>query len=67
MNIPIKKRDYSPEFVIGSFGVKYEDLKPYVNDNGYVNFEVLKGKNDGYYVKVSDYGLNKLGTKEIPF
>ena len=63
MNINIKKRDGSPDFVVGSFGLKYTDLKPFVNQNGYVNFDILKGKTEGMYVKVSDYGL----TKEIPF
>lgn len=58
MNISIKKRDGSPDFVLGSFGVKYEDLLPYMNKNGYVNFDILKGKNEGsMYIKISEYGL----------
>ena len=55
----IKKRENAPEFVFGSFGCKLEDLKAFVNDKGYINFDILKGKEGGYYVKVSDYGLKK--------
>ena len=59
MNISIKKREGSPDFVIGSGGFKYEDLKPFVNAKGYVNFDVLTGKKGGYFIKISDYGIEK--------
>ena len=59
MNISLKKREGSPDFVIGSGGIKYEDLKGYVNAKGYVNFDVLKGKEGGFYIKISEYGINK--------
>lgn len=65
-NITIKKRDGAPEFVLGSFGLKYDELKDYVNDKGYVNFDILKGQY-GDYIKVSEYGLNKKEEGEIPF
>lgn len=55
----IKKRESAPDFVFGSFGCKLEDLKDYVNEKGYVNFDILKSKEGGYYVKVSDYGIKK--------
>lgn len=55
----IKKREGSPDFVIGSFGFKFEDLSDYLNDKGYINFDILKGKESGQYVKVSDYGTSK--------
>lgn len=58
----IKKRENSPEFVVGSFGYKFEDLVPYMNSKGYINFDILKGKESGQYVKVSDYGIeNNVG------
>ncbi len=66
MNISIKKREGSPDFVIGSGGFKYDELKNYVNSKGYVNFDVLKGKEDGIYIKISEYGLNK-EEEVIPF
>lgn len=71
MNISLRKREGSPDFVIGSGGVKYEYLKDFVNSNGYVNFDLLKGKDDGYYIKLSDYGIKKNtkgeGDEFIPF
>lgn len=60
MNLSIKKRQGSPDFVLGSFGCKFGDLEPFVNSKGYINFDLLKGKENGsMYVKVSDYGLDK--------
>ena len=75
----IKKRKNAPDFVFGSFGYKLDDLKEYVNDKGYINFDILSGKEGGYYVKVSDYGIKnvtkndtqgevlKFEEEEIPF
>lgn len=65
-NITIKKRDGAPDYVFGSFGFKYDDLKEYVNDKGYVNFDILKGQY-GDYIKVSEYGLKKNAPEDIPF
>lgn len=59
MNISLYKREGSPDFVLGSGGVKYEDLKAFVNSKGYVNFDLLKGKEGGFYIKVSDFGISK--------
>lgn len=56
----IKKRENAPDFVFGSFGYKLDDLKEYVNDKGYINFDILAGKEGGYYVKVSDYGIKSV-------
>lgn len=67
MNISVNKREGSPDFVIGSFGFKYEDLKPYVNDKGYVNCDILQGKRNGIYIKVSEYGVKVGNEEEIPF
>ena len=72
----VKKRENAPEFVLGSFGCKVNDLIPYMNSKGYVNFDILKGKEEGMYVKINDYGLNKsddvvtigdIKDEEIPF
>lgn len=63
----IKKRENAPEFVFGSFGCKYEELKDFVNQKGYVNFDILKSKEGGYYAKVSDYGLEKTESKILKF
>lgn len=73
----VKKRDGSPDFVVGSFGFKAEDLVNYCNSKGYINFDILKGKESGEYVKVSDYGveetkaepqeLMKFDDEQIPF
>jgi len=64
----VNKRPNSPDFVIGSFGFKAEDLVNYCNSKGYINFDILKGKESGEYVKVSDYGVeevSKTDTQEI--
>ena len=74
----VNKRPNSPDFVIGSFGFKAEDLVNYCNSKGYINFDILKGKESGEYVKVSDYGVEevsktdtqdimKFDDEEIPF
>ena len=62
----IKKRDNAPDWVIGSFGCKLEELKPYVNSKGYVNFDILENKAGEKYIKVSEYGVT-VGNEEIPF
>ena len=60
MNLNVKKRQGSPDFVLGSFGCKFGDLEAFVNAKGYINFDLLKGKEEGsMYVKVSEYGLDK--------
>lgn len=64
----IKRRDNAPEWVIGSFGFKYDDLKPYVNDKGYVNFDILENKKGEQYIKVSEYGIAiKKDDEDTPF
>lgn len=61
----VKKRDGAPDFVFGSFGFKPNDLLQFVNKQGYVNFDILRGKESGYYVKISDYGVEQ-EPKEVP-
>ena len=60
MNMNVKKRQGSPDSVLGSFGCKFGDLEAFVNSKGYINFDLLKGKEaNTMYVKVSEYGLDK--------
>ena len=61
----VTKRQGSPDFVIGSFGFKAEELVNYCNSKGYINFEILKGKESGNYVKVSDYGVDTKQNESI--
>lgn len=74
----VRKKDTAPDFVVGSFGCKLGDLEPYVNSKGYINFDILKGKEGGMYIKINEYGLDKgdnasvtkideLTAEEIPF
>lgn len=68
MNITLRKREGSPDFVLGSGGFKPESLKDYVNSKGYINFDLLKGKEGGYYLKISDYDTPAAIKEEIiPF
>ena len=63
----INRRQNAPDFVIGYFGFKLEDIKPYVNDKGYVNFDILENKKGEQYIKVSEYGLKIGNEEELPF
>lgn len=72
MNISVKKREKSPDYVLGSFGFRLEEIKQYVNQKGWVNGEVLKAKDgNGVYIKISSYGLDNnniaVSEEEIPF
>ena len=56
----IIKKDGAPDYVIGSFGCKFDELEPFINSKGYVNFDILKSREgDGMYVKINEYGLDK--------
>lgn len=74
-SIQINKRQGSPDFVLGSFGFKYDEGKEYVNSKGYINFDILQGKDgNSQYIKVSTYGLDSTGAllspvddEQIPF
>lgn len=64
----IKRREGAPEFLFGGFGFPIETLKEFVNSKGYVNFDILSGKEGGYYAKISDYGVSDGGNnEELPF
>lgn len=67
MNISVKKREKSPDYVLGSFGFRLEEIKQYVNSKGWVNGEILKTKyNEGMYIKISSFGIDK-EEEEIQF
>lgn len=62
----IKRRENAPDFVIGSFGFKLEEIEQYQNAKGYVNFDILESKKGEQYIKINEYGLKK-AEEEIPF
>lgn len=71
-SIQIKKREGSPDFIVGSFGFKYDEGKSFVNNKGYINFDIFKGKDGSNdYIKVSTYGVEidtvETSQEEIPF
>ena len=63
----IKRSETAPDFVIGQFGCKYDELKPYVNNKGWINFDILENKKGEKYVKINTYNLNKDDDEETPF
>lgn len=69
----VKQRPNAPEFVLGKFGFEFEKLIPYVNERGWINFNLLKSKDGGQYIKVDDYGIKQeeqqspLIDENIPF
>lgn len=73
MNISIREKENASDFVLGQGGFKYADLEPYMNKKGYVNFDLLKGKEGGYYLKISAYGVEanakaeNTENEQIPF
>lgn len=55
-----KKRDGAPDFVKGGVSVRVEDFyawaKQHVNQNGFVNLDLLKSKEKGtLYFKLNDW------------
>lgn len=57
--ITIKKNDGKrPEWIYGTFGFKYSEGAEHVNNKGYINFDICKGKEGGYYIKVNDFRPN---------
>ena len=66
-SIQIKKRENSPDFILGSFGFKYDEGKEYVNANGYINFDIFKGKDGGNdYIKVNTYHIAQSESEPSP-
>lgn len=63
----IKRRPNDPAFVLGHFGLRIEDIEQYQNPKGYINFDILNGKEGGFYVKVNEYGVTVGNEEEIPF
>ena len=63
----IKRRPTDPKFVFGHFGLTLEDIEAYQNPKGYINFDILEGKEGGYYVKVNEYGVTVGNGQAIEF
>ena len=67
----IKRRENAPDFVIGSFGFKLEDIEQFQNAKGYINFDILENKKGEQYIKVNEYGLKTdkepTAEEELPF
>lgn len=66
-----KKRDNSPEFVLGGISIKKYDLMEWLesaeeNDKGYINLDMLKG-DDGPYLVVNTWKPTKKESEEAPF
>lgn len=63
-------RENAPDFVVGSVSVKVEDFIPFlhanVNEKGYVNIDLLKGKEGKLNCVLNEYGLKKK-EEESPF
>lgn len=56
-------RENAPSFVVGSISFKVDDfvafLHTYVNEKGYVNIDLLKGKEGKFNAVLNEYGLKK--------
>lgn len=56
-------REGAPEFVVGSLGIKVEDFKKFldthVKNNGYVDFDILKGRSGKPYMALNTYKSEK--------
>jgi len=62
-------RENAPDFVLGSISIKKQDFLQWLdqkepNEKGYVNLDVLNGKEGKPYVTVNDY--NKQTAQEMP-
>ena len=55
-----KPHEKAPDFVIGKISIKKEAMLEWLNEaeaneKGYINLDVLNGKEDKPYVKINDY------------
>ena len=62
-------RQGAPDYVLGSISIKTEDAIQWLQDNtnskGYVNLDILKGKEDKLNISLNEY-VPKSGT-DLPF
>lgn len=59
-----KPRDNAPDFVIGRISIKKEALLEWLNETpanekGYINLEVLNGRENKPYIRINDYKSKK--------
>lgn len=72
LNLTIYKKDKAPDFVIGGLKIKLDDVKDYVNNDGYLLLDLLKSdkkyeNTTGYYLKINDFYYNKRFEGKKPF
>ena len=56
----VKRNEKAPDFVLCNLSIKTDDFIPFLNKNtnekGYVNLQVLKGKNKGtFYANIDNF------------
>ena len=64
LNISIYKKEKAPDYVIGGCKIKLDDVKDYVNKDGYLILDLLKSSQtyentSGYYLKINDFYYKK--------
>lgn len=72
LNISIFTKEKAPGYVIGGCKLKLEDLKDYVNKDGYLFLDLLKSEKQfentsGYYLKINDFFYKKRTEKTVEF
>jgi len=54
-----KKREKSPNFVVGALDLKSEDAIKFIQDNtnnrGYCNLQILESRSGGYYIELDTF------------
>ena len=71
LNLTIYKKEKAPDYVIGGLKIKLEDVKDYINKDGYLFLDLIKSNQDyantsGYYLKINDFYYKKQ-FEEKPF
>lgn len=62
-----KKREQSPDFVVGNIAVKVEDAVKFLKENeknGWVNLNVMKAKTGKFYIELDTFVPDKKATEE---
>ena len=61
-----EKHEKAPDFVVGGLALKLDSLKElaeqakeYVNDKGYVRYQITQNRDGKYSISVDTYWLNK--------
>lgn len=66
------KSEKQPEFVIGKLSIKREPFREWLNkqtfnEKGYLNLDILKGKDDKPYIVVNDWKPGEKVDPNTPF